>query len=291
MEIKQANSIMYISTFIKLLKSIIFLLALCFLHLHGHGKAFTICWSMPTDTLPNFPITYLDTSKESVDTIPPKKLIPPPPSLTLQPKNSIVMDSVDFFHFVDSLVTVRTKEKIDTRINLLSDEFIDIPSILPLKLRSAGEPASFIKTRMTSGFGTRIHPISGTFKSHDGIDLPAPLGTPVYATANGVCREVITQRDGIGIGIYLEHSQGHQTLYGHLQVSMVRPGQLVKRGQIIGRVGMTGMTTGPHLHYGLRYKNQVVDPEPYCFLLGRKIADLTARKLSINKGEDKGEKK
>ncbi|WP_338877310.1 M23 family metallopeptidase (plasmid) [Spirosoma sp. SC4-14] len=128
---------------------------------------------------------------------------------------------------------------------------------------------------MSSAFGLRQHPVLGGLVSHTGIDLPAPMGTLVYATADGYCRQIVNQPDGIGLAIYLTHGRGHQTLYGHLLSTGVKPGDFVNRGQVIGRVGASGLTTGPHLHYGVRYNGQVVDPLPYCFLLSRSVKSTT----------------
>ena len=145
----------------------------------------------------------------------------------------------------------------------------NVPAIPPLFIApsSVDKKTGLARTRMSSGFGIRQHPISGNLASHAGIDLPAALGTLVYATADGICQQVLDQPGGIGLAVYLSHNQGHQTLYGHLLSSRIKPGQTVVRGQAIGRVGMSGLTTGPHLHYGVRYNGQVVDPLPYCFLL------------------------
>jgi murein DD-endopeptidase MepM/ murein hydrolase activator NlpD len=105
---------------------------------------------------------------------------------------------------------------------------------------------------ISSVFGWRLHPISGTYRFHSGTDLAAPLGTPVLAAFAG--RVAIADwLGGYGLTVTLEHNQGaQQTLYGHLSELFVRPGDMVKQGEVIGRVGSTGNSTGPHLHFEVR---------------------------------------
>jgi len=115
---------------------------------------------------------------------------------------------------------------------------------------------------ITSGFGWRWHPITGGWKAHAGIDLAARSGTPVVAASDG-----IVSRAGVASGygnlIAIEHGSGEETRYGHLSRIDVRPGQVVRAGQVIGAVGATGMATGPHLHYEMRVNGTPIDPSPY----------------------------
>lgn len=105
---------------------------------------------------------------------------------------------------------------------------------------------------ITSAFGWRIHPISGAQRFHSGTDLDAPMGTPVLAAYAG--RVAIADFfGGYGLAVALDHNQGsQQTLYGHLSEIFVKPGEWVKQGEVIGRVGSTGASTGPHLHFEFR---------------------------------------
>ncbi|MEA5618743.1 M23 family metallopeptidase [Cronbergia sp. UHCC 0137] len=108
---------------------------------------------------------------------------------------------------------------------------------------------------ITSLFGWRIHPITGDRRFHAGTDLGAPMGTPVLATAKGQI-ETADWVGGYGLTVMINHASAQQTLYGHLSEIFVRPGQWVEPGTVIGRVGSTGNSTGPHLHYEIRHLTQ-----------------------------------
>jgi len=112
---------------------------------------------------------------------------------------------------------------------------------------------------MTSGFGMRFHPLLRTMRYHDGIDLAAAIGTPILASQSGIVRTAGWQ-GGYGIMVGLEHGAGIETRYGHMSRLAVAPGQSVQKGEIIGYVGSTGLSTGPHLHYEVRLNGQPVNP-------------------------------
>jgi murein DD-endopeptidase MepM/ murein hydrolase activator NlpD len=129
-------------------------------------------------------------------------------------------------------------------------QFADAPSMWP------------IEGKVGSSFGEREDPFNGEGKFHSGIDIEAPSGTPVRATADG---EVSGASTGAGYGreVVLNHGHDVMTVYGHLSAIAVLPGQHVTRGQVIGYVGQTGRATGPHLHYEVRVHNVPVNPHPY----------------------------
>lgn len=116
--------------------------------------------------------------------------------------------------------------------------------------------------RLTSSFGMRNHPVLGKRMRHNGIDIPAATGTPIYAPADGVVGRA--QRLG-GYGNYaeIEHGNGIQTRFGHMSRIAVTPGQRVKMGELVGYVGSTGRSTGPHLHYEVRIAGTPVNPIPF----------------------------
>jgi murein DD-endopeptidase MepM/ murein hydrolase activator NlpD len=128
---------------------------------------------------------------------------------------------------------------------------VSIPSRMPVE-----------DARMSSGYGTRIHPVLGGRRGHKGIDLAGPTGTPIYATADGV----VSRADwfsSYGLYVSLEHGGSLQTRYGHMSRLNVAAGQRVRKGEIIGYMGSTGRSTGSHLHYEVRVAGQAVNPVPY----------------------------
>lgn len=120
-------------------------------------------------------------------------------------------------------------------------------------------------TRTASGFGWRIDPIYRTRRFHAGMDFSAPTGTEIYATGNGTIRKSGWQQ-GYGNTVEVNHGFGYVTRYAHMQKTNVRVGQKVKRGDVIGFVGNTGKSTGPHLHYEVHYRGKVMNPQNYYFL-------------------------
>jgi len=119
--------------------------------------------------------------------------------------------------------------------------------------------------RLASGFGMRMHPIYKVRKMHTGTDFSLPTGTPVHATGDGVIEFTKTKFSGYGKHIKIKHGFGYQTLYAHLSGFLVRAGQKVKRGQVIGYSGNTGGSTAPHLHYEVIKNGKKVDPVNYFY--------------------------
>lgn len=114
---------------------------------------------------------------------------------------------------------------------------------------------------LTSGFGWRRHPVLGSYRAHRGVDLAAPMGTPIIATSDGTVRAA-GWSGGYGLLVALDHGGGMQTRYGHMSRVNVVPGQRVRSGEVIGFVGSTGMSTGSHLHYEVRVNGEAVNPMP-----------------------------
>lgn len=119
--------------------------------------------------------------------------------------------------------------------------------------------------RVGSGFGYRIHPIYKTPMMHEGIDFTAPIGTEIYSTGNGTVARVEYNGRGYGNNVIIDHGFGYQTLYGHMSRFNVRPGQRVRRGDLIGFVGNTGASTGPHVHYEVIRGGKKIDPINFFF--------------------------
>jgi len=119
--------------------------------------------------------------------------------------------------------------------------------------------------RLASGFGMRIHPIYKIAKMHTGLDFTADIGTVIYATGDGVIESVENKFSGYGQHVIINHGFGYESLYAHMSRVAVQPGQKVRRGEIIGYVGSTGTSTGPHLHYEVIKNGEKVDPSFYFY--------------------------
>ena len=150
---------------------------------------------------------------------------------------------------------------------------VSIPSVMPVE-----------GTHLSSEFGMRWHPVLGGRRAHKGVDLAGPVGTPVHATADGVVGRA-DWFSGYGLYIQLEHGGALETRYGHMSRLNVEAGQLVHKGDVIGYIGSTGRTTGPHLHYEVRVAGLAVNPIPYMSGDGSALpADLAAAAAAIPAG-------
>lgn len=141
--------------------------------------------------------------------------------------------------------------------------------------------------RFTSEYGMREHPVLGGVRMHKGVDLAAPIGTAVYATADGMV-EKAEWFGGYGLFVAVDHGGSLETRYGHMSRLNVAAGQMVHKGQVLGYVGMTGRTTGPHLHYEVRVAGEAVNPLPYMQQsndIGRTRLALASAKLPAADGE------
>lgn len=116
--------------------------------------------------------------------------------------------------------------------------------------------------RMSSNYGMRTHPVLGGLRGHKGVDMAAPTGTPIYATADGVVSKA-EWFSSYGNFIAISHGAELETRFGHLSRMAVSAGQRVRKGDLVGYVGSTGRSTGPHLHYEVRVAGMAVDPTPY----------------------------
>lgn len=137
------------------------------------------------------------------------------------------------------------------------------------------QPLSKNKSRLVSGFGYRLHPIYKTMRLHTGIDFAAKPGTPVYATGDGKVINPDGGQSGYGVVIVIDHGYGYQSLYAHLSKSVVKPGKQIKRGELIGYVGSTGLSAGPHLHYEIMKNGKKINPIHYFY------NDLTPEEYQI----------
>ncbi|MBM3414079.1 MAG: M23 family metallopeptidase [Bacteroidetes bacterium] len=158
---------------------------------------------------------------------------------------------------LDNLVQrIRSQEKSYEEVDqLVKDKerlLAHTPAIQPVSNKNL--------KRIASGFGYRIDPIYKTPRLHPGLDFTAPQGTPIYATANGKVEVAGNLGDGYGRHVIIAHGYGYKTLYGHMVRIKARIGQTVKRGEVIGWVGSTGKSTGPHCHYEVIKNGSPIDP-------------------------------
>ena len=172
--------------------------------------------------------------------------------------------------FVEITTMVKNKEKL----------LRAIPAIQPVSNKNL--------KRVASGFGYRIDPLYKDFRLHAGLDFSAPTGTPIYATSDGVVQTAGFSTDGYGNKVVINHGYGFQTLYGHMVRVKAKPGQSVKRGEVIGYVGSTGKSTGSHLHYEVIKRGAKVDPVYYFFndltpaQFDRLLKEAAANKQSLD---------
>jgi murein DD-endopeptidase MepM/ murein hydrolase activator NlpD len=169
--------------------------------------------------------------------------------------------------------------EIDGLIKNKEERLLCIPAIQPVSNKEL--------SRIASGFGARIHPVLGIARMHNGLDFAAPQGSPIYATGNGTIKLAGNTGNGFGNHVVINHGYGYETLYGHMVRVKVGNGQKVRRGELIGWVGSTGLSSGPHLHYEVHINGHPVNPiyffykdlspEQYDRLL--KLADANAKSL------------
>lgn len=193
---------------------------------------------------------------------------------TLQQQDSIILEAFDNDEGELTIITPQTVgDKLDNIARALEYNASKLKNIIrtitandtKLKHYPAIQPVSRKDLeRISSGYSMRIHPIYNINKFHYGMDFVAPIGSAVYATADGVV-EMATDYLGYGNYIKINHGYDYETAYGHLNSIGVRKGQKVVRGQIIGTIGNTGISTGPHLHYEVIYKDKTVNPINYFF--------------------------
>ena len=165
---------------------------------------------------------------------------------------------------INSIVT--TLNNMSSRIKVQQASYKDLQGMTKdkekiLAATPAIQPVSNADLkRIASGFGYRIDPVYKTVKLHPGLDFAAPAGTPIYATANGTVEFAGNRGDGYGNNVIINHGYGYKTLFGHMFKIKARTGQRVTRAEVIGWVGSTGKSTGPHCHYEVIKNGNKIDP-------------------------------
>jgi len=148
-------------------------------------------------------------------------------------------------------------DELTYKAEQLEADLLSRPKITPIRKSEI--------VRFTSGFGYRTHPIYHIRKFHEGVDITAVKGTPVYAASEGKVLIAGNMKDGYGNKVVIDHGNGYKTLYAHLDKILVRRGQKVSLAQQIGKVGNTGGSVASHLHYEVQKNDRVVDPAPYLY--------------------------
>ena len=177
--------------------------------------------------------------------------------------SNLLIESVRKGDIIINQLYIQSKS-YDTLIyfaQIKQDSLLSVPGILPVA------PAEYY--RISDPFGRRVHPITGKVHKHTGIDFAASIGKTIYSAGNGEVISVRKSNRGYGNRVTISHGYGFKTLYAHMNGMYVKVGEKVTRGQIIGTVGNSGRSTGPHLHYEVIYKNKRMNPKFYY------IEDLT----------------
>ena len=176
--------------------------------------------------------------------------------------------------FASSDLVIDTKKRLDAMTRQLVVQSRSLDEVASLVLRKQEMLASIPAvqpipnedlTSTAGGFGMRIHPIHKIPKFHAGMDFTAKQGTPIHATGDGRVTFADYATNGYGMHVVVDHGFDYETLYAHLSELKVRNGQRVKRGDVIGLVGNTGLSAGPHLHYEVHKSSEPVDPANYYF--------------------------
>lgn len=171
----------------------------------------------------------------------------------LMANTATIMDKLRKKMYVQSKSYDEVAELIKNKELMLSS----IPAIMPVANKDL--------TRVASGYGMRIHPIYKTYKMHTGMDFTAPVGTDIYTTGNGTVSHIEYNSGGYGNHVVVDHGFGFQTLYAHMHKISVKRGQKILRGEVLGTVGNSGTSTGPHLHYEVIKNGVKINPANYYF--------------------------
>lgn len=180
----------------------------------------------------------------------------------------------DLEGYAASDIVVDTRKRLDKLAKQVYVQSLSLDEVADLALRKqemlasipAVQPISNKELQyVASGFGMRMHPIHKIVKFHAGMDFTAPVGSEIHATGNGRVVLADYASNGYGLHVIIDHGFDYSTLYAHLDEINVRAGQVVKRGDVIGRVGNTGLSVGPHLHYEVHRDGVPIDPANYFF--------------------------
>lgn len=173
--------------------------------------------------------------------------------------NQLASSILTTLNNLNNRITVQQKsyDEVDGLVKNKEQLLSHTPAIQPVSNKDLN--------RVASGYGYRIDPVYKTTKFHAGLDFSAPQGTPIYATADGKVTTAGNSGNGYGNHVIINHGYGYETLFGHMVRVKARNGQLVKRGEVIGWVGSTGKSTGPHCHYEVHKNGEKINPIYFFF--------------------------
>ena len=168
--------------------------------------------------------------------------------------SELIVETAQLIDRVSKAMYIQSKsyDELNDLIKNKEAMLASIPAIMPVANKDL--------TRVASGYGMRLHPVYKTYRMHTGMDFTAPIGSDIYCTGDGVVKK--TERSGRGYGnhVIVDHGYGYETIYAHMSQINVRQGQKVKRGDILGVVGNSGTSTGPHLHYEVVKNGNKINP-------------------------------
>ena len=173
--------------------------------------------------------------------------------------SEIIINTVKKLDKVHSQLVVQSKsfDEVFTMAKRKTEMLACIPAIQPVSNKKL--------KRLSSYFGYRTDPIYKVRKFHEGIDFSAPVGTPIYATGDGVVKEVAPSNQGYGNTLVIDHGYGYETMYAHIHQFKVKQGEKIKRGQLIATIGNSGKSTAPHLHYEIWKNGNKINPIHFFF--------------------------
>lgn len=173
--------------------------------------------------------------------------------------SGLMIETAQLIDRVSKAMYIQSKsyDELNKLIKNKEEMLASIPAIMPVANKDL--------TRVASGYGMRLHPVYKTYRMHTGMDFTAPIGSDIYCTGDGVVKK--TERSGRGYGnhVIVDHGYGYETVYAHMSQINVRKGQKVKRGDILGVVGNSGTSTGPHLHYEVHKNGNKINPVNYYY--------------------------
>lgn len=202
------------------------------------------------------------------------------------PEAIVVLDGIVSSHSRDDKSTPAVVPELERTLDSVAQTLVrqdDYLSLLDLTLTSQAASQARLPTAMpieaypylSSSYGWRRNPVNGAMNMHEGLDFSAPPGTPIRAATGGVVRTV-TVHPGYGNMVEIDHGEGLVTRYAHARVILVKEGQIVSRGEVIARVGSTGLSTGPHLHFEVRRNDKALDPRVFLAGAGEPSSSASA---------------